>query len=40
MGALSWGHYPSHLPWFAILAFILTRGPGPYSRDALLFRKR
>lgn len=32
--------YPSHLLWFAILVFILTRGPGPYSLDALLFRKR
>jgi len=32
--------YPSHLLWFAILVFILVRGPGPYSLDALLFRKR
>ncbi len=32
--------YPTHLLWFAILVFILTRGPGPYSLDALLFRKR
>ena len=31
--------YPSHLLWFAILVFILVRGPGPYSLDALLFRK-
>lgn len=35
-----WTDYPSHLLWFAILVFILTRGPGPYSLDALLFRKR
>jgi putative oxidoreductase len=32
--------YPSHLLWFAILVFILVRGPGPYSLDALLFSKR
>ena len=32
--------YPSHVLWFAILVFVLTRGPGPYSLDALLFRKR
>ncbi|MDP1839665.1 MAG: DoxX family protein [Reyranella sp.] len=35
-----WNDYPSHLLWLAILVFILTRGPGPYSFDALLFRKR
>lgn len=35
-----WNDYPSHLLWLAILVFILTRGPGPYSLDALLFRKR
>ena len=35
-----WNDYPSHLLWLAILAFILTRGPGPYSLDALLFRNR
>jgi len=35
-----WADYPSHLLWFAILVFILTRGPGPYSLDALMFRKR
>ncbi|MDP1753376.1 MAG: DoxX family protein [Reyranella sp.] len=28
--------YPDHLLWFAILVFILTRGPGPISIDALL----
>lgn len=32
--------YPTHLPWLAILLFILVRGPGPYSLDALLFRQR
>lgn len=35
-----WTDYPSHLLWLAILAFILTRGPGPYSLDALIFRNR
>ena len=35
-----WTEYPSHLLWLAILVFILVRGPGPYSLDALLFRKR
>ena len=35
-----WTDYPSHLLWLAILVFILTRGPGPYALDALLFRKR
>ena len=35
-----WNDYPSHLIWFAILVFILVRGPGPYSLDALIFRKR
>ncbi|UYN94478.1 MAG: DoxX family protein [Enhydrobacter sp.] len=35
-----WNDYPSHLLWLAILVFILTRGPGPYSLDALIFRKR
>jgi putative oxidoreductase len=33
-----WNDYPSHLLWLAILVFILTRGPGPISLDALLFR--
>lgn len=28
--------YPDHLLWFAILVFILTRGPGPVSIDALI----
>lgn len=28
--------YPDHLLWFAILVFILARGPGPISIDALL----
>ncbi|OFW96902.1 MAG: hypothetical protein A3D94_07750 [Alphaproteobacteria bacterium RIFCSPHIGHO2_12_FULL_66_14] len=32
-----WNDYPSHLLWLAILVFILTRGPGPYSLDGLLF---
>jgi putative oxidoreductase len=35
-----WADYPSHLLWFAILVFILVRGPGPISLDALIFRKR
>jgi putative oxidoreductase len=35
-----WTDYPSHLLWFAILVFILVRGPGPISLDALIFRKR
>ncbi len=35
-----WNDYPSHLLWLAILVFILTRGPGPYSLDALLFKGR
>ena len=35
-----WNDYPSHLLWLAILVFILTRGPGPYSLDALLFNGR
>lgn len=35
-----WNDYPSHLPWLAVLLFILVRGPGPWSLDALLFRKR
>lgn len=35
-----WNDYPSHLLWLAILVFILTRGPGPISLDALLFRER
>lgn len=35
-----WNDYPSHLLWLAILVFILTRGPGPYSLDALVFRGR
>lgn len=35
-----WNDYPSHLPWLAILLFILVRGPGPWSLDALLFRQR
>jgi putative oxidoreductase len=35
-----WNDYPSHLLWLAILVFILTRGPGPWSFDALLFRGR
>jgi putative oxidoreductase len=35
-----WNDYPSHLLWFAILVFILTRGPGPFSLDALLFGGR
>lgn len=35
-----WNDYPSHLLWLAILTFILTRGPGPYSLDALFFRNR
>jgi putative oxidoreductase len=32
--------YPSHLLWLAILVFLLTRGPGPYSLDTLLFKAR
>ncbi|MDP2331185.1 MAG: DoxX family protein [Reyranella sp.] len=32
-----WNDYPSHLLWLAILVFIVTRGPGPYSLDGLLF---
>jgi len=35
-----WNDYPSHLLWLAILVFVLTRGPGPWSFDALLFRGR
>jgi putative oxidoreductase len=35
-----WTDYPSHLLWLAILVFILVRGPGPLSLDALIFRKR
>lgn len=35
-----WTEYPSHLLWFAILEFVLVRGPGPLSLDALIFRKR
>jgi putative oxidoreductase len=35
-----WTEYPSHLLWLAILLFILVRGPGPLSLDALIFRKR
>lgn len=35
-----WNDYPSHLLWLAILVFILTRGPGPYSLDALFFKGR
>ena len=35
-----WTDYPSHLLWFSILVFILVRGPGPISLDALIFRKR
>jgi uncharacterized membrane protein YphA (DoxX/SURF4 family) len=35
-----WADYPSHLLWFAILVFILVRGPGPLSLDALIFGKR
>jgi putative oxidoreductase len=35
-----WNDYPSHLLWLAILVFILTRGPGPFSLDALLFKGR
>jgi len=35
-----WTEYPSHLLWLAILVFILVRGPGPLSLDALIFRKR
>ena len=35
-----WTDYPSHLLWFAILVFILVRGPGPISLDALIFRQR
>jgi putative oxidoreductase len=34
-----WNDYPSHLLWLAILVFILVRGPGPWSLDALLFRR-
>ena len=34
-----WNDYPSHLLWVAILVFILVRGPGPWSLDALLFKK-
>ncbi len=33
-----WNDYPSHLLWLAILVFLLTRGPGPFSLDALLFK--
>jgi putative oxidoreductase len=35
-----WTEYPSHLLWLAILVFILVRGLGPLSLDALIFRKR
>jgi len=28
------------LLWLAILVFILVRGPGPISLDAVIFRKR
>jgi len=35
-----WNDYPSHLVWFAILVFILVRGPGPISLDAVLFNGR
>jgi putative oxidoreductase len=35
-----WTDYPSHLLWFAILVFILVRGPGLLSLDAMIFRKR
>jgi putative oxidoreductase len=31
-----WKDYPSHLLWLAILVFILVRGPGPVSLDALV----
>ncbi|MCW5747589.1 MAG: DoxX family protein [Alphaproteobacteria bacterium] len=31
-----WRDYPSHLLWLAILVFIVVRGPGPASLDALL----
>jgi len=30
----------SHLPWATILAFILTKGLGPISLAALIFRRR
>lgn len=29
--------YPDHVLWFAILAFILVRGPGSISLDRLVF---
>jgi putative oxidoreductase len=35
-----WNDYPSHLLWLAILVFILTRGPGPFSLDALIVKGR
>lgn len=31
-----WKDYPSHLLWLAILIFIVVRGPGPLSLDALV----
>ncbi|HJQ55464.1 MAG TPA: DoxX family protein [Vineibacter sp.] len=31
-----WKDYPSHLLWLAILVFILVRGPGPLSLDAVV----
>jgi putative oxidoreductase len=31
-----WRDYPSHLLWLAVLIFILVRGPGSLSIDAML----
>jgi putative oxidoreductase len=31
-----WRDYPSHLLWLAVLIYIVVRGPGPMSFDAIL----
>ncbi len=31
--------WPDHLTWFALLSFLLVRGPGNYSVDALIGRQ-